>query len=76
MAAEGYRQFERWLARNRQGSLATVGFWAVWISTMAIGDDRPVTALVRVNDDMIAGLRTTRESSSPSVGQTELAMAG
>ncbi|MGI4745141.1 MAG: flagellar biosynthesis regulator FlaF [Janthinobacterium lividum] len=59
-----------------KADLATVGFWAVRTSIAAMGDDRPVTALMQVNDDMIAGLRTTQENSSPSAGQARLAMAG
>jgi flagellar protein FlaF len=59
-----------------KADLATVGFWAVRTSIASMGDDRPVTALMQVNEDMIAGLRTAREDSSPLPVHTGLSMAG
>ena len=59
-----------------KNDLATVGFWAVRTSIAAMGDDRPVQALVQINEDMIAGLRADQAGPGSAPWVAGLALAG
>ena len=59
-----------------KADLAAVGFWAIRTSIAAMGDSRPVDALVQINEDMIAGLRANHAGPNAAPWVAGLALAG
>ena len=59
-----------------KADLAAVGFWAIRTSIAAMGDDRPIDALVQINEDMIAGLRVNQPRPALAPRSVDLALAG
>ena len=60
-----------------KADLAKVGLYAVRMSIAAMGDQRALTSLIEINDDMIAALRVAPPARDHApIAESRISMAG